>query len=163
VTETKPTFLTMMKDALGDRVDPAATSFVDMMSDDFVMEFPYARPGMPTRVEGRAAVLAHLAKVGEGVSVDSASNLVVHETADPEVVILEFDGHGRSVKTGEPYEQRYISVIRARGGKIVHFKDYWNPIQGLKAQLGSAAVDAFILGGPAKAQQGDRANAASAL
>ena len=104
---------------------------------------------MPTRVEGREAVLKHLMKVGQDVSVDSASNLVVHETKDPEVVILEFDGHGRSVRTGEPYEQRYISVIRARGGKIVHFKDYWNPIQGLKAQLGSATVDAFILGGPA--------------
>jgi ketosteroid isomerase-like protein len=151
VTETKPTVVDMLMGALGDRIDPATKSFVEMMSEDFVMEFPYARPGMPTRVEGRAAVLAHLIKVGEGVSVDSADNLVVHETADPEVVILEFDGHGRSAKTGEPYEQRYISVIRARGGKIIHFKDYWNPIQGLKAQLGSAAVDAFILGAPSKA------------
>lgn len=149
--ETKPTILAMLLGTLGDRVDPAAKSFVDLMSDDFVMEFPYARPGVPTRVDGRAAVLAHLVKVGGDVSVDSASNLVVHETTDPEVVILEFDGHGRAVKTGEPYEQRYISVIRTRGGKITHFKDYWNPIQGLKAQLGSAVVDAFILGEPAKA------------
>ena len=151
MSDAKPTIVDMLTSALGDRIDPAAKSFVDMMSEDFVMEFPYARPGMPTRVEGRAAVLAHLVKVSGDVSVDSASNLVVHETTDPEVVILEFDGHGRSVKTGEPYEQRYISVIRARGGKIVHFKDYWNPIQGLKAQLGAAVVDAFILGGPAKA------------
>jgi uncharacterized protein len=154
VTETKPTVVDMLTAALGERIDPSAKNFIDMMSDDFVMEFPYARPGMPTRVEGRAAVLAHLVKVGGDVSVDSASNLVVHETTDPEVVILEFDGHGRSVKTGEPYEQRYISVIRARGGKMVHFKDYWNPIQGLKAQRGGAVVDAFILGGPA-ATQGD--------
>lgn len=146
--DAKPTVLTMLLGALGDRVDPAAKSFVDMMSDDFVMEFPYARPGMPTRLEGRAAVLAHLVKVGEGVSVESASNVAVHETTDPDVVILEFDGHGRSAKTGEPYEQRYVSVIRTRGGKITHFKDYWNPIQGLKAQLGSAVVDAFILGAP---------------
>ena len=149
MAETKPTLHDMLKAALGDRIDPGAQSFIEMMADDFVMEFPYARPGMPTRVEGRAAVLTHLIKVGQGVSVDSASGLVVHETKDPEVVILEFDGHGRAVKTGEPYEQRYISVIRARGGKIVHYKDYWNPIQGLKAQLGSAAVDAFILGGAA--------------
>ena len=151
MSDAKPTIVDMLTGALGDRVDPAAKSFVDMMSEDFVMEFPYARPGMPTRVEGRAAVLAHLVKVGGDVSVDSASNLVVHETVDPEVVILEFDGHGRSMRTGEPYEQRYISVIRARGGKIVHFKDYWNPIQGLKAQRGSAVVDAFILGEPARA------------
>ena len=149
MSDAKPTIVDMLTNALGDRLDPAAANFVDMMAEDFVMEFPYARPGMPTRVEGRAAVLAHLVKVGGDVSVDSASNLVVHETKDPEVVILEFDGHGRALKTGEPYEQRYISVIRARGGKIVHFKDYWNPIQGLKAQLGSAAVDAFILAGSA--------------
>jgi ketosteroid isomerase-like protein len=92
MSETKPTIVDMLVSALGDRLDPSAQSFVDMMAEDFVMEFPYARPGMPTKVEGRAAVLTHLVKVGGDVSVDSASNLVVHETADPEVVILEFDG-----------------------------------------------------------------------
>ncbi len=152
MSDPKPTFQDILKTALGDRLDPAAGNFIEMMSEDFVMEFPYARPGMPTRVEGRTNVLMHLAKVGQDVAVDSASDLVVHETKDPEVVILEFEGHGRSVRTGEPYEQRYISVIRARGGKIVHFKDYWNPIQGLKAQVGIAAVDAFILGGAAEAK-----------
>ncbi len=40
-------------------------------------------------------------------------------------------------------------MIRTRDGRMAHYKDYWNPIQGLKAQLGSAAVDAFILGGAA--------------
>lgn len=152
MSDPKPTFQDMLRIALGDRLDPSATNFIEMMSEDFVMEFPYARPGMPTRVEGRANVLAHLAKVGQDVAVDSASGLVVHETKDPEVVILEFEGHGRSVRTGEPYEQRYISVIRARGGRIVHFKDYWNPLQGLKAQVGIATVDAFILGGTAEAK-----------
>lgn len=151
MTDAKPTVLDMMKTALGDRIDPGAKNFIELMSEEFVMEFPYARPGMPTRVEGRAAVLAHLMKVGEGLTVDSRSDVVVHETTDPEVVIIEFNGHGRALKTGEPYENRYVSIIRARGGKIVHFKDYWNPIQGLKAQLGSAVVDAFILGAPAKA------------
>jgi ketosteroid isomerase-like protein len=146
MTETKPNMATVMRAALGDRIDPAAEGFVDMMAEDFVMEFPFARPGMQTRIEGRAAVLTYLMTVGQGVSVDSVSDVVVHDTADPDVVIVEFDGHGRAIKTGEPYEQRYISVIRTRDGRIVHYKDYWNPIQGLKAQLGSAVVDAFILG-----------------
>jgi ketosteroid isomerase-like protein len=146
--ETKPNIASVMRAALGDRVDPAAEGFVDMMAEDFVMEFPFARPGTQTRIEGRTAVLTYLMTVGQGISVDSVSNVVVHDTADPDVVIVEFDGHGRSLKTGEPYEQRYISVIRTRDGRIVHYKDYWNPIQGLKAQLGSGPVDAFILGGP---------------
>ncbi len=152
MTEKKPSIEDMLKSALADRIDPTASTFIDMMSEDFVIEFPFARPGMPSRVEGRAAVIDHLTKVGREISLNSANNLIVHETVDPEVVILEFDGHGRSLKTGEPYEQRYISVIRTRGGKMVHFKDYWNPIQGLKAQLGSAEVDIFILGGPVNDQ-----------
>ena len=147
--ETKPNITSVMRDALGDRIDPAAVTFIDMMAEDFVMEFPFARPGMQTRIEGRTAVLTYLVSVGQGISVDSISHVVVHDTADPEVVIVEFEGHGHSLKTGEPYDQRYISVIRTRGGKIVHYKDYWNPIQGLKAQIGAAAVDAFILGGGA--------------
>jgi uncharacterized protein len=146
MTNTKPTILTIMKRALGHRVDQSATSFIAMMAEDFVMEFPYARPGMKTRIDGRAAVVSYLSTVGEAVSVDTVDNVMVHETLDPEVVILEFEGHGRALKVGEPYEQRYISVIRTRGGRLVHYKDYWNPIEGLKAQLGSGAVEAFILG-----------------
>ena len=113
------------------------------------MEFPYARPGMQLRIEGREAVLAYLMTVAGSVSVDTIDNVIVHETADPEVVIVEFEAHGRAVKVDEPYDQRYISVIRTHGGRMIHYKDYWNPIQGLKAQIGSAAVDAFVLGGGA--------------
>lgn len=149
MTETKPTFVSVLKDALGDRIDPAASHFIEMMADDFVMEFPYARPGMQQRIEGREPVLAYLMSVAGSVSVDTVDNVTVHETGDPEVVIVEFEAHGRALKVDEPYDQRYISVIRSRGGRMIHYKDYWNPIQGLKAQIGSAAVDGFILGGAA--------------
>jgi len=147
VSETKPTFVSVLKDALGDRIDPSADNFIAMMSEDFVMEFPYARPGMQPRIEGRDAVVAYLMTVAGNVSVDTVDNVVVHETGDPEVVIVEFEAHGRAPKVDEPYHQRYISVIRARGGRMIHYKDYWDPLQGLKAQVGAAAVDAFVLGG----------------
>jgi uncharacterized protein len=146
VTESKPTLLSVLRDAFGDRIDPSAANFIEMMAEDFVMEFPYARPGMKTRIEGRAAVITYLASVAAGLSIDTIDSVTTHQTADPEVVIVEFEAHGRALKVDEPYEQRYISIIRVRGGRIVHYKDYWNPIQGLRAQLGSAAVDAFILG-----------------
>lgn len=149
MTEIKPTFVSVLQDALGERIAPPASNFIEMMSEDFVMEFPYARPGMQSRIEGREAVLAYLMTVAGSVSVDTVDNVTVHETADPEVVIVEFEAHGRAVKVDEAYDQRYISVIRTRGGRMIHYKDYWNPIQGLKAQIGSAAVDAFILGGEA--------------
>ena len=155
MADTKPTFVSVLRDALGDRIDPSATNFIEMMAEDFVMEFPYARPGMQERIEGREAVVAYLMTVAGSVSVDTVDNVSVHETADPEVVIVEFEAHGRAPKVDEPYDQRYISVIRARGGRMIHYKDYWNPIQGLKAQVGAAAVEAFILGDGA--QRGARA------
>lgn len=147
MTETKPTFVSVLTDALGHRIDPSATNFIEMMAPDFVMDFPYARPGMQHRIEGREAVVAYLMTVAGSVSVDTVDNVVVHETSDLEVVIVEFEAHGRALKVDEPYHQSYISVIRARGGRMIHYKDYWNPIQGLKAQVGAAAVEAFILRG----------------
>lgn len=149
MSETKPTFVSILKDALGYRLDASADNFIAMMSEDFVMEFPYARPGMQRRIEGREAVVAYLMTVAGNVSVDTVDNVVVHETGDPEVVIVEFEAHGRALRVDEPYDQRYISVIRARGGRMIHYKDYWDPLQGLKAQVGAAAVDAFVLGGAA--------------
>ncbi len=35
--------------------------------------------------------------------------------------------------TGKPYLQNYISVIETKDGKIVHYKDYWNPLVVLAA------------------------------
>jgi ketosteroid isomerase-like protein len=146
--DTEPNLFTMLRNALGARVDPKAANFRDLMSEDFVMEFPYARPGMQPRIEGRAAVAAYLSTVGDGIAVDSLADIVVHETTDTDVVILEFTGRGRALKTGEPYENRYISVIRTRHGRVVHWKDYWNPLEGLKARLGGAAVDEFLRSEP---------------
>jgi len=151
LTDPVPSILTFLRTALGERIDPAATTFLAMMAEGGVMEFPYARPGMPTRVEGRDEIAAYMSAISGNISLDTVSDLVVHQSVDPEVVILEFNGSGHAVKTGEPYEQRYISVIGIRDGRIVHYKDYWNPIEGLKASLGSAAVEAFLAGEPRKA------------
>jgi hypothetical protein len=158
VSDTEPDpFFTMLRDALGDRVDPDAKSFLDLMAEDYVMEFPYARAGMQPRVEGRDAVIEYLVGVGDGIEVDTIGDVEVHETADPDVVVVEFTGHGRARRTGEPYENRYISVIRMRQGRIVLYRDYWNPLAGLKARLGIAAVDEFVRGDAAGAQRSDGA------
>ena len=45
--------------------------------------------------------------------------------------------------TGEPFEQRYISVIRLRDGYIVHYRDYWNPIAALQTMRGREFVESL--------------------
>jgi hypothetical protein len=137
-------FSAMLRKALGDRIDKGASSFVDMMAEHAVMEFPYALPGLPVRLDGREAVARHLERAAGIIAIDRMGAPTVHRSIDPDLIILEFDGFGHGVETGEPYDQRYISVIRTDNGRITHYRDYWNPIAVLRARKGTAHVDALL-------------------
>lgn len=137
-------FSDMLRKALGDRLDAKADSFLDMVSDDVVMEFPYAPPGMVTQLKSKAAVAEYLHNLGGMLAFDRISEAVVHSSSDPDVFVLEFAGHGKGVQTGEPYDQQYISVIRLRDGRIVHYRDYWNPLVVLRALRGTEVVNALV-------------------
>ncbi len=146
MTENIQSFSSMLRQALGDRIDAGAGTFVEMMAEDGVMEFPYAPAGLPTRLEGRAAIASHLEEAGRMIAFDRMGEPVVHPSTDPDIVVLEFEGFGRGVATGEPYDQTYISVIRTANGHIVHYRDYWNPLVVLRATKGAALIDALEAG-----------------
>lgn len=146
MSENIESFSAMLRRALGDRIDKDAGSFTDMMAEHAVMEFPYAPPGLPVRLDGRHAVARHLERAAGLVAFDRMGEPTVHPSTDPDVVVIEFDGFGHGVATGEPYDQRYISVIRTENGQIVHYRDYWNPIIVLRATRGAAFVDALVGG-----------------
>lgn len=146
MSEDIQSFSAMLRTALGDRIDRDARSFTDMMDEHAVMEFPYALPDVPDRLDGRDAVARHLEGLGDLIAFDRMGEPTVHPTTDPAVVIIEFEGFGRGVATGAPYDQRYISVIRTENGRIVLYRDYWNPIAVLRATKGAAFVDALVGG-----------------
>jgi ketosteroid isomerase-like protein len=135
-------FSAMLRETLGRRLKPGAATFVEMFAEDGVMEFPYALPS-PRRLVGREALVAQLAYLARSIELLSVSDVVKHETGDPEVSIVEFASSGRSVATGEPFEQRYISVIRVRDGHIVHYRDYWNPLAILRTTRGREFVESL--------------------
>lgn len=139
-------FSTLLRKALGDRIDADASTFLDMMAEDAVMEFPYSPPGFPLRLDGRAAVARHLEGLSDVIVFDGMGEPTVHPSTDPDVVIIEFDGFGRGAATGEPYDQRYVSVIRTEGGRIIHYRDYWTPLVVLRATRGAALIDALVAG-----------------
>lgn len=146
MTDSVESFSTMLREALGSRISPDAVTFLEMLADDGVMEFPYSPPGLPSRLDGKAAIARHLEGLGAVIAFDRMGSPVVHATTDPDMTILEFEGSGRSVSTGELYDQRYISVIRTDAGRIVHYRDYWNPLVVLRALRGSV-VDQSLAGG----------------
>ncbi|WP_291361914.1 nuclear transport factor 2 family protein [Devosia sp.] len=130
-------FAVMLRTALGDNLAAAADSFVEMMAEDGVMEFPYITAGEPVRLNGREAIRQHLASLSGLIDIDAFHDLVVHPSQTPGVFILQMRCTGKAVTTGLPYNQRYISVITVADGYIVNYLDYWNPLV-LAEALGQA-------------------------
>ena len=114
----------------------------DLYAEDGVLEWPFAPEDMPRRVAGREAIRRVLVPLGEraraaGHRLLEYQSLVVHDTSDPEVIIAEFDVRGEIVPSGRPYQLSYVQVLRVRDGRIVTFRDYWNP-QALSSLLAHA-------------------------
>jgi uncharacterized protein len=102
--------------------------FVALFAPDAVMEFPFAPPGQPSRVEGLEQLHDYLGHYPELLDVRELRDVTVHETTDPEVVIVEFKAAGTVVATARPYEATYIAVLTVRDGLLHHYRDYWNPL-----------------------------------
>jgi ketosteroid isomerase-like protein len=93
-------------------------------TDDMVLELPYDTP--PTRLEGKATVLARLSRAFRTYKMRIAIT-EVHECVDPDELIIEFTSEGHMATTGKPYANRYIGVFRFRDGKICAQREFFNP------------------------------------
>lgn len=106
---------------------------LDLYAPDCVVEFPFVAPPTPNRFAGRAAIrdmitaLRVQTPAARSRAVESESTVVVHETADPEVVIPEFEVALADERTGEVRRSAYIQVVRVRDGRIVAIRDYFSP------------------------------------
>jgi ketosteroid isomerase-like protein len=98
----------------------------DLLAEDVVVEHPFPSPRIPERIDGREAVRAHMTKaVATSPAEFHRFDIeTVHETTDPEVIIIEHALTGRITASGEPFRRRYIQVIRVRADKIVFWRDY---------------------------------------
>ncbi|MBW0105115.1 nuclear transport factor 2 family protein [Pseudonocardia sp. KRD-291] len=104
------------------------TAFAGLWAVDGVMEFPFAAPGSPQRLDGRAAVQDYLHDYTDHVDLREVVDRTLHRTTDPDVVIVEFEVDGVALATGNAYRLRYVAVVTVRGGEIAHYRDYWSPL-----------------------------------
>ena len=102
---------------------------VELMAPDGYIEWPYRPPGAPARLTGRAEIRKFLAGAAKAlITFDEYRDVVVHETTDPEVIIVEYEAYGTVVATGAPFRQTIIAVFRVRNGLVVSYRDYINPL-----------------------------------
>jgi ketosteroid isomerase-like protein len=95
----------------------------ELYAEDVVVYMPFAAP-TPIRLHGREEVRTRFAAAAEGPLSLRARNVVVHETADPEVIVAEFDYVGHVATTGTTFRVANIQVLRIRDGLIVESRDY---------------------------------------
>jgi ketosteroid isomerase-like protein len=99
---------------------------VDSLTDDVVIETPFAAPGHPTRTEGKQRVIEYT-QAGRAqfpFQFDDCRNVVVHETADPEVIVVEYELVGTHMTTGVTASAPFIGVLRIRDGRLAHWREY---------------------------------------
>lgn len=96
-----------------------------LYAEDTVVDHLFALPA-PRRTEGRESIRKHFAEVAAAPLKLRLRNMVVHATADPEVVIAEWDYDGVVTTTGRTFRVSNVQVSRIRDGKIVESRDYHN-------------------------------------
>jgi ketosteroid isomerase-like protein len=109
----------------------AISQSVDDMSRvyavDAVHEFPFTLPGLPSRLEGRDEIVNWTAAGWKGypLKYERYRTLAIHETNDPETIIVEQEALGTSASTGE-FALPNIVVLTVRNGQIAHLRDCVN-------------------------------------
>jgi uncharacterized protein len=110
----------------------------EMFHADGVMEFPYAPPGFPQRLDGQEAIRAYMVNYPDNVRVERVEPAAVHHADD--AMVVEFDLQIVAVKTGNRVRMRYVGILTHADGKLRRYRDYWDPLVALQAMGGAAAL-----------------------
>ena len=121
-------------------------AFADLFAEDGTHELPFAPPGVPKFLRGREKIREYLTSItATPLEITEFHGVTVHETTDPEVIIVEYEARGIVVSTGRGYSIPYVQLLRARDGEIVTWRDYWSPLSGIRA-LGPRALLSTVAG-----------------
>jgi len=105
-----------------------------LYAPDAIYELPYA-PSISAqeRFEGIQAITSHIAGVMSRLQDLRFKNIVFHSLEDPNSAFAEFDVEALVKASGVKYEQKYVCYLKAKDGKIVLFREYFNPVVILRA------------------------------
>lgn len=99
----------------------------ELWAPDVVIEQPFAAGG-PSRIEGRDAFLEKTKGSREALPVrfEEVRDVVVHETTDPNKIIVEYTLAGTILPTGEKASAPFIAVMEVRDGLLTLWREYQN-------------------------------------
>jgi ketosteroid isomerase-like protein len=121
------------------------TGITFVYAEDAIHEWPFPMQGSPGRLSGRTQITAFFDRIrGDRASrlrFEEFTDVVVHDTTDPEVIVAEYDIRGTITSTGRPFVFSYILVLRVHDGQIVSLRDYLNPLAMSEALEEPLSID----------------------
>ncbi|GAA4960709.1 nuclear transport factor 2 family protein [Actinoplanes utahensis] len=101
-----------------------------LLTEDVVIETPFAAPGHPVRTEGRERVVAYTeaGRAAFPVRFEDVRDVTVHETTDPDVIVVEYELAGTHTGTGVSASAPFIAVLRTRDGRLAHWREYQHTV-----------------------------------
>ena len=115
-------------------VSPDPGDMADCYADRFVIEMPFASGLGPERSEfTREEIRARFAAGAAVRRYTAVRDLRVHQTADPDVLVVEYRLDGTGAADGGQFSLAFVMVLTFRDGLIVHSRDYSDPIAGFRA------------------------------
>jgi ketosteroid isomerase-like protein len=110
--------------------------FFDMLAEDVVFDFVITGPNYPRRIVGRADLVELYRGYGSTFFLDRCYDLRIHNSPSTSSVVLEYSSEGKVVATGQPYANRYISVVEITDRKVSAWRDYLDPLRVFAALEG---------------------------
>jgi ketosteroid isomerase-like protein len=115
-------------------------TFERHLDADLVCEWPYAvMDGFPTSMTGARRLRNALEVSWVKFAPYRYQILELYDLAEPDRLIAEYTSHSTYLVTNAPYENRYVSIVEFRNGRISRWREYVNPLVTLKV-LGPDAV-----------------------
>jgi ketosteroid isomerase-like protein len=108
-------------------ISQSADDMSRLYAVDAVHEFPFTRPGLPSRLEGRDEIVNWITAGWKAypLKYERYRTLAIYDTNDPETIIVEQEALGTSASTGE-FALPNIVVLTVRNGQIARLRDYVN-------------------------------------
>jgi uncharacterized protein len=115
-------------------------AFADLWTDDAVQEHPFGFEGLTPALTGKKEILDDYRRMFRNRSDHIFTIYDVHQTLDPDCLIVEARGVSKIGETGGIYDNRYIALFRLRDGKLALNRFYFNPI------ISQAAFKGVLIG-----------------
>lgn len=99
-----------------------------------VHEFPFTRPGLPTRLSGRDAIMEFVAGGWRSgpLRYSRYETVAAYATSDPATVVVQQDVHGTSSTTGT-FVLPNLMIVTVHDGEITHLRDFVNLLAAFEA------------------------------